>query len=58
MPECVWCMHTCVCVLDMEGSWMFAGTALVIAWMALHLNVCTGLKNVWLDNCPSILGFR
>ena len=33
------CVHACMCVLDGEGSMRvaIASTALVVAWMAVHL---------------------
>ena len=30
-------MHACVCVLDWAGSWVFASTALLVAWTAMYL---------------------
>ena len=42
---CVWhvfahvcvCVWTCACVLDREGSWAFASTAVVVVWTAMYL---------------------
>ena len=33
------CVHVCmrVCVLDWAGSWVFASTALLVAWTAMYL---------------------
>ena len=31
------CAYVCVCVLDGEGSWVFASTALVVVWRARYL---------------------
>ena len=36
------CVCVCVCVLDREGSRMFASTAVVVVWTALYL---TGYNN-------------
>ena len=42
--------HVCLSVyfLDREGSWVFASTALVVAWVAVYLTSCgdyqTGLS--------------
>ena len=52
------CMCMCVCVLGREGSWVFASTALVVAWTAMYLTEpfsppyrChTNLKNVYYNH--------
>ena len=31
------CVRACVCVLDREGSWVVASTALVVVWTAMYL---------------------
>ena len=30
------CLGVCVCVLGRERSWVFAGTALTVAWMSMY----------------------
>ena len=35
--ESVWvCVYGCVCVLGRERSWVFASTALAVAWMSMY----------------------
>ena len=49
---CGVCVYTFMCVSmyfwDREGSWVFASTALVVAWVAVYLTSCgdyqTGLS--------------
>ena len=36
------CVRVCVCVLDREGSRMFASIAVVVVWTAVYL---TGYNN-------------
>ena len=51
MGECVWCVHACMrvcaciyvcvcaCVIDGEGSWVFASTALSRSSMDSHIHL-------------------
>jgi len=31
------CVPACMCVLDGDGSYMFASTVLAVVWMTVHL---------------------
>ena len=35
------CERVCMCVLDKEGRWMLASTALVVVWTAMYLTGCS-----------------
>ena len=39
------CVRTCMRVLGGEGSWVFAGTALIVVWMAMYLTCYSNYQN-------------
>ena len=55
-------MCVCVCVLDGEGSWLFANTTLVVVWTAMsptgYSDCLTGHSDCLTGYSDYLTGFR